>query len=404
MTQPDNIRYHYLDNLRAMAMLVGVFFHAGLAYSPVMEEVWISADGGGSFLMEMFLWVSHMFRMPLFFLISGFFAHMLIKKRGVLGLLKNRALRILLPFLIFLPLVIVSSILLCFYAYDQLGIRTPLLSLLVSALRGQSDVSPSLTTSHLWFLFNLLEFYVVIALLYKLGLDKARYPRWFASAWFPLLVFPLLLVPAIATKMKPTPAPENIYPELWSFGFFGVFFVIGWLYFVHQLWAEHLKKHWWWMLLASAAGFAVYYVQIPSPLELELMATDEGRQQHGFHLWAFLGSVAGAFVSAYGTLLSLYVGILWLNKQSTLLRLMADASYWIYLMHLPVLFFIQFQLMRFSWNWSFKFALSSALTLLVGVITYLLFVRYSYLGTMLNGKRMRWKSTSSSNSSSSVKP
>jgi glucans biosynthesis protein C len=32
-------RLHYMDHLRALAMVAGVLFHAALAYSPLMQRV-----------------------------------------------------------------------------------------------------------------------------------------------------------------------------------------------------------------------------------------------------------------------------------------------------------------------------------------------------------------------------
>ena len=39
-------RIHAMDNLRALAMLAGVVFHAALAYSPLMHMIWPPADAG----------------------------------------------------------------------------------------------------------------------------------------------------------------------------------------------------------------------------------------------------------------------------------------------------------------------------------------------------------------------
>ena len=38
---------------------------------------------------------------------------------------------------------------------------------------------------------------------------------------------PLLVVPALATQPTPHPAPEQFELKLWSFGFYGIFFLIG---------------------------------------------------------------------------------------------------------------------------------------------------------------------------------
>ena len=46
------------------------------------------------------IWFLHLFRMPLFFVVAGFFAAMLVARRGIGGLFRNRVRRIALPFVI----------------------------------------------------------------------------------------------------------------------------------------------------------------------------------------------------------------------------------------------------------------------------------------------------------------
>ncbi|HPW13190.1 MAG TPA: acyltransferase family protein, partial [Thermomonas sp.] len=101
-------RFHHMDNLRALAMLAGVVFHAALAYSPLMHPIWPLADAGRSIAVDVVAWFLHLFRMPLFFVVAGFFAALLVARRGMAGLFRNRIARVLLPLVLFLPLVLVS--------------------------------------------------------------------------------------------------------------------------------------------------------------------------------------------------------------------------------------------------------------------------------------------------------
>ena len=43
-----NARFHYMDNLRALAMLTGVVFHGALAYSVLAHPFWPTADARGN--------------------------------------------------------------------------------------------------------------------------------------------------------------------------------------------------------------------------------------------------------------------------------------------------------------------------------------------------------------------
>jgi peptidoglycan/LPS O-acetylase OafA/YrhL len=87
-------RRHDLDAVRAFAMLLGIALHAGLSFATFP---WIVQDSRQNEAFTRFFQAIHGFRMPLFFLVSGFFTAMLWRLRGLRSLLKQRALRILLP-------------------------------------------------------------------------------------------------------------------------------------------------------------------------------------------------------------------------------------------------------------------------------------------------------------------
>jgi hypothetical protein len=78
-------------------MLLGIGLHAALSFFPIP---WIVQDTRQNPLFGLGTAAIHGFRMPLFFLISGFFTMMLYRKRGLVPLLRQRALRILLPCLL----------------------------------------------------------------------------------------------------------------------------------------------------------------------------------------------------------------------------------------------------------------------------------------------------------------
>ena len=93
-------RRHDLDALRAVAMLLGIALHGSLAYTTV--GFWGVRDDHTHFGFDILNSTIHGFRMQLFFVISGFFTAMLWRKRGLVAVLRQRALRILLPLVIFI--------------------------------------------------------------------------------------------------------------------------------------------------------------------------------------------------------------------------------------------------------------------------------------------------------------
>ncbi|MBO9667792.1 MAG: acyltransferase family protein, partial [Bdellovibrio sp.] len=93
-------RFHFLDSLRAFVMVIGVVYHA----------IQMGLEGrGDNFhepLLTNILFVMHSWRMPVFFLMSGFFTQLLLQRRGVSATLRNRFQRVTLPFLVALVLIL----------------------------------------------------------------------------------------------------------------------------------------------------------------------------------------------------------------------------------------------------------------------------------------------------------
>ena len=100
-TKPS--RRHDLDALRGFAMLLGIGLHAALSFVPAPWPVQDTRQGE---VFGLFLAMIHGFRMPMFFLLSGFFTMMLYRRRGLASTLGQRAARILVPCLLGLVTVV----------------------------------------------------------------------------------------------------------------------------------------------------------------------------------------------------------------------------------------------------------------------------------------------------------
>ena len=78
-------------------MLLGIVLHAALSFALVP---WTVTDTHQSQFFDVMFAAIHGFRMPLFFMLSGFFTAMLWRRRGLIQLLRQRAKRIALPLLL----------------------------------------------------------------------------------------------------------------------------------------------------------------------------------------------------------------------------------------------------------------------------------------------------------------
>ncbi len=374
-----NARLHYMDNLRALAMLGGVFFHAALAYSPMLHNLWPSADTQQAPLVDLIAWFTHLFRMPLFFIIAGFFVAYLVQKRGMAGMLKNRALRILLPLIIFLPLCIWAVIGPLLSAVASVQAKSPVMEMIVTAMANPGTPPPPPTTMHLWFLYNLVFFCVFTWVLHYVNWQWLRTYFNRVTPVFFLAIFPLLLVPALLSVAAPLPAPDSFLPQLWSFGFFGLFFALGYWVFSLENFIDRFKAYGFTLLIMSVGLYVIFYWLIPKHISIA---------PSSLVFWKKLAvSLCEAYIAVWMSLACLVWGKIYLNCHNRFMRFMSDSSYWIYIVHMPLIFAVQYPIMDKDWSWLVKYSATITATLAMGVLSYLLLVRWTPIGWMLNGRR-----------------
>jgi glucans biosynthesis protein C len=375
-------RIHYLDNLRACAMLLGVFLHAGLAYAQPAQSVWLATDPASSSTLDASIWFIHLFRMGLFFLLSGYFAKLIISRNGLKLFLWNRCLRIVVPFVLFYPFLLAAMTVVIVFSLSYVVEPQGLMGLIAKGVKENAGTRSDnmLSTMHLWFLYYLMAFSALGALfgsLKSVSFD-ALFQR---SGWF--ILCPLLLVPGAFAAGSPLPAPESFIPTWWPFAFYGFFYLTGWQLFSREQLLDAFRPYVWHIALACIAMFVPYYWLMPL-LDLNGIVVGGSTQD----LWTRgIEACLTAYLSVLLTIMSLLLGQRFLSGKSPWLSLVADMSYWVYLIHLPIVVFLQTLLIPLALPLSLKFGLVVLGTLLPCVATYLVFVRYTPLGWLLHGKR-----------------
>lgn len=81
MKTVDKTYYYGLDMLRAVLMIIGVFWHAVAVLSPQASFVYDSKIHE-SFPLFALIYPEHIFRMEGFFLVSGFLSLMVRERKG----------------------------------------------------------------------------------------------------------------------------------------------------------------------------------------------------------------------------------------------------------------------------------------------------------------------------------
>lgn len=373
------MRYHSLDALRAAMMLLGLVLHAGATYTLApIGEGWPIHDPPGSLFFSLLLICIHLFRMPAFFVVAGFFAALLYERDGRAGLLRNRARRIALPLVIFLPTALPLAAVGFLFAARREGMALP-----AELVGGGRPTLREPILGHLWFLYDLLIFYVTAVGLAPL---VARFPlarradnlvRLIVTrAWgvlIPAAITILTLLPmqgpGLETSASLLPLPRVLVA-------YAVFFAFGWgVYRQREALIPVFGRRWRRFAIAavpSTLGYiAVLIVQRRMDPQTFHLA---GVTLAGLALWLLIFAIVGLFVR-------------FLEKPLPLVRYLSDASYWMYLTHLTVISWTAGLLMRSPAPVVVKFSIVLAVTTAVTLATYRWFVRPTALGVLLNGRR-----------------
>ncbi len=112
-------RRHDLDAMRGLAMLLGIVLHGALSFT---TGWWPVQDQKQDDLLGLLVAAIHGFRMPVFFMMSGFFTAMLWQKRGLPALIKQRSTRVLAPLVIALFTILpIMNIVVAYVVTDAAG-------------------------------------------------------------------------------------------------------------------------------------------------------------------------------------------------------------------------------------------------------------------------------------------
>jgi peptidoglycan/LPS O-acetylase OafA/YrhL len=79
--------------------------------------------------------------------------------------------------------------------------------------------------------------------------------------------------------------------------------------------------------------------------------------------------------------------IRFLSEHSPVTRYLADASYWIYLMHLATIIFFVSLLRPYHLPWAVNFVIIVGGSIPILLLSYHYLVRFTWVGAILNGRR-----------------
>ena len=126
-------------------MVLGIVLHAAMPFVSGLEGFWPSDPLSSSAISIIFQFI-HLWRMPLFFILAGFFTKLLIERKTWKKWLTNRLVRVGIPILIFSPGMMITLPWIYMYGWkNEINITF--------SLEGYPH--------HLWFLWHLIIFVFV---------------------------------------------------------------------------------------------------------------------------------------------------------------------------------------------------------------------------------------------------
>ncbi|MDE0028648.1 MAG: acyltransferase family protein [Deltaproteobacteria bacterium] len=381
-------RYHSLDRLRAIVMMLGVVRHSAMSYEPTVFAAWPYRDADADILAHWVIVFIRVFQLPVFFAISGFFAAYLLETRGIQAFLRQRWSRIGVPFLVAWPVLAVTM-------YFIVPFTAQFSSVPPTHVYSLEELTSSgalrYLFMHLWFLYHLMILCVVAG---AMSLLARRIP---AAARERVLDFLERVVHRGGIGVLAVLAGVVLYrmeswaidyyagplPPLRMLGLFGLFFAFGWLLFRRREALEGFKRPAWISLAAGAICFVGYLAFLELGCNPDPGKTCTGTSEV-HHLGAVVFLSLSMWFLAYG-LFGLFLR--YMNHPSPRWRYMADASYWIYIVHVPFVILLPLLLANMPAPGIVKVALVVAMATGLILVTYRYFVRSTFIGEQLNGRR-----------------
>jgi peptidoglycan/LPS O-acetylase OafA/YrhL len=384
-------RLHGLDALRGGALLLGLVVHASMAFLPGARFFWLVHDSAASTPLGLAFFVPHMFRMLLFFLLAGFFARMSLHRLGTAGFVRDRLRRIGVPLLVGWPITLAAlTAVIVWNALLQNGGQLP-----SEHPPGPAFTPQDFPLTHLWFLYVLLGCYAVaLALRGIVGrIDRrdrtaavARSATWLAGPAGPwLLAVPLAV--ALATRggwyaWFGIPTPDNaLLPNLPASIGFGSAFAFGWALQAGGTGLARLQGRWpWHLATAIVATLGCLHLRGLAPFLAHPESGDAGT-------WSYAALYAlGAWSWVFGLC---GFALRHLARPSAARRRLADASYWIYLWHLPLVLALQVVATRIALPPALEAALVAGIAFALLFASHALCVRGTVIGRFLGARAPR---------------
>jgi fucose 4-O-acetylase-like acetyltransferase len=365
-------RYHALDGMRAAMMLLGIYLHVAVAYATIGG--WPYKQAALTPSLNVTITAIHIFRMPAFYMLAGFFAALLYGRRGVRAAVANRLRRIGVPFVV--GWLIVFPLVVALIAVSKGGFG-PLVAGLPPA-----PWWTRLHPMHRWVLEYLLVLYVLaLAAVPAVGALPAvwraafnRLFRWAVATPGGLVVLALPSgLALLPMRWAGLDDPPSFVPLPHIVIAYAIPFAVGWLLYRNADLLEGLQRRAWDHAVLAVVATALYFT-------LLYTQPDHGAAfvakcaAHAVAMWSIIFGVTGLFLR-------------YLRGHNAVWRYLCDSSYFLYIAHMPVIIVLQLVLAPIGVAPIVKVPVVLVVGTAILLALYHYAVRPTVIGAVLNGRR-----------------
>lgn len=357
------MRRYDLDNLRVLLFLLLIMYHVGMFFCPWSFH--FKNNGIVDWLTGPMLFLNQ-WRLPLLFVISGMGTAFAMRKRTALEYVKERHVRLLLPFLFGMLVVVPPQV------YLERIVKLEYTGSYFSFLAGPAFQGAypegNLSWHHLWFILYLLIFSVVFTPLFIYIRKHKEYRSMQflrkAVAASPAGIF-ILAIPFLIPEflLKPFfPSTHGLLNDYYNLVHYALFYLSGFLLIhlgdgIRQSVLIYRKVY----LISGLITFGILLILFNTSSESDVYFLSVVKKIEPaivvINIWAWILVCLG-YASAC------------LNRSTPLTVYANESVYPLYILHQTVMLIIGFFIYDLSWNVNLKIVLMISGTFLFSLLIY----------------------------------
>ena len=339
--------------------------HAGLSFmsSKLNPGLWMFKDKSTHFIFDGMIGFIHSFRHPIFFIISGFVTYQMSQKYSWNKLIIKRFKRLFIPMLIIIFLA------------------GPFIHILISQLMGKIDtfslqvIYPSsseysfgFSTIYVWFLYYLMLFTLIHLIIERLGIMSYFSRIKLGKNWFltSIVILTIIIICTLAFWGENSLFGDYHWnPNLLSFGGFLSFYLFG-IFLANQKEAlTNIKNHGLFFVILGTVSFIIYSVQ----------GLNELNQVGNAMKFNWIIMISSGLSSVFFAIGFMGLALKYYTQSNKYISYISRSSYFLYLIHFPILILFLKYCVQYDWNAFIKFLFVLIATCLCSFIINVLWVK-----------------------------